>query len=110
MKIRKEFIPLILSGEKKYEFRNSKGKEGIYKINGIWLQLVKYQEYNKNHRFYLDKKDWFNEVDFYFCSCKITELEYLWIQKNKSYFENGQVYIFEWKILGENALKELEGV
>ncbi len=33
MKMKKEFIPLILSGEKKYEFRNSNDKEGLYKIN-----------------------------------------------------------------------------
>lgn len=41
MKIQEQFIPLILDGTKKYEFRNSDDKEGFYKINNK-LFFLKY--------------------------------------------------------------------
>ncbi|MGL4363392.1 MAG: hypothetical protein ACRCSG_09045 [Cellulosilyticaceae bacterium] len=44
MKIKKEFIPLILSGEKKYEFRKKSYLSGLYKIEGRVFKLVRIDE------------------------------------------------------------------
>lgn len=41
MKIKEEFIPLIMDGSKKYEFRNSIDKEGIYKIKDRVIRIQK---------------------------------------------------------------------
>ena len=55
MKIQEQFIPLILDGTKKYEFRNSDDREGFYKINNklfflkyhntIWSKTIPNERY-----------------------------------------------------------------
>ena len=65
MKIKKEFVPLILSGEKKYEFRNSNDKEGMYIIDNQYYYLLQKElvaaktipnDYHKTFYSYLSKK------------------------------------------------------
>ena len=103
MKIQKQFIPLILDGTKKYEFRNSINKEGLYFINGDYyylkyidmlvakdfdklLETIKLNfivDYNsikwiKNNKEYFDKK---LDIDSYVChvyrwvKCELKKLE-----------------------------------
>lgn len=109
MKIKEEFIPLILDGSKKYEFRNSIDKGGIYKIKDKYFQL-KYERLNLGIHLEKRVKNNINNIDKYYCFGKeITKQEYDWLDKNENYFKNIDgdivVCIYKWQ---EVKLKKLE--
>lgn len=108
MKIKKEFIPLILSGEKKYEFRNSNDKEGIYEIEGIWFLLIR--EWNYSTTFSLAKNYYNTSVEIYFCGHHITHEEYEWLENNREYFIDNEVWVYKWFEIKNNKVEKLEGV
>lgn len=109
MKIQKEFIPLILSGGKEYEFRNSNDKEGIYEINGNFYLLKR--ECPKSLTFSL-VSNWYagRAGEFQFCCCVVTEEEYKWILNNREYFTDNKVWVYKWIKMATNKVAKLEGV
>lgn len=108
MKIQKQFIPLILDGIKKYEFRNTNNKEYLYFINGDYYYL-KY-------------------IDVIVCKVfdellKTIELNFIidsisrkWIKNNKEYFYrkselNSYVcYVYKWVKCELKKLEIIENV
>lgn len=110
MNIKKEFIPLILSGEKEYEFRNSDDKEGIYEINGNFYLLKR--EWLKNSLTFSLVSNWYagRPGEFQFCGCMITEEEYEWIINNREYFTDNKVWVYKWIKMLANKVEKLEGV
>lgn len=106
MKIKKEFVPLILNGEKIYEFRTShsdfiKEHEGLYKIQGEYYFLK-----------YIVDTYYFNEVLDY-CKKNYEEksldfiVEQGWHKKN--FLPKGNVFIiYKWKKLDKKELKIVE--
>lgn len=111
MKIKKEFVDLIYSGKKQFEFRNSNDKAGIYKIKDKYFTLRKI---NNCCEYKIKKaKIIFEDGFFYqFCGYKITEQEYEWIKNNMDYFIDSEtdetcIVVYDWK---ETPIKELEVV
>ena len=110
MKIKKEFVDLIYNGEKKYEFRNSCGKAGFYKIRDKYFELKYVGEY---YSYEIKKKKTMfdSEFNYFFCEHKITNQEYEWIKNNIDYFgdeiQGTYVVVYEWLVLD---IKELEVV
>lgn len=88
MKIKKEFIPLILSGEKRYEYRaeDVPKHEGFYSVHGkyYFLKLVKYCSYSRENIWEIFKQ---------FLPDK---LSYEFIIKNHKYFLNKIFCVYEW--------------
>lgn len=111
MKIKKEFVDLIYNGEKKYEFRNSKDKEGIYKIKDKFFKLTcvgfsYYPFLREEFKSLGGSKYWINGYN-------ITAEEAKWIRENISYFiKNNELkmYFYEWKEINYEhyKLKKLE--
>lgn len=112
MKIKKEFIPLILSGEKKYEFRNSNDKEGIYNINNEFYYLKNIElvsSYSIPNSFY---KTFYSLLSKRIKQSKLTldaETKQ-WLKVNNNYFMVNtqkyqyECYIYEWIKLNELPL------
>lgn len=112
MKIKKEFIPLIANGEKRYEFRFKEPYqvEGIYNINGVPHNLRKLARFTildlrvqgiKSERAFINE---LKDVLIY----PIDKLTLKFLKENKYYQrinENEQLYIYEWI---EFIPKELE--
>ena len=109
MKIEKQFIPLILSGKKKYEFRQDTDKEGIYKIEDKyfmlrWIQtghIGSYQNFDDCSVWYTVEAD-VNKV------YHITKAEYDWFNENEDYIAN-EITIYEWIPLEFKKLEIVEG-
>lgn len=113
MKIKKEFIPLILSGYKKYEFRNSNDKEGIYEIEGVWFLLTRVGNYSTTFSLWknLDNANVENaHVEIDSCWYEITEEEYKWLENNREYFTDNEVWVYKWIKIATNKVAKLEGV
>ena len=116
MKIKKEFVPLILSGEKKYEFRNSNDKEGIYIINKEYYYLKNaelvstYPNPNATYEKFRTFKDWlFERIKMSNIQLDIETKK--WLEKNSnSYFKTNknayeyECYIYQWIKLSELPL------
>ncbi len=107
MKIQKQFIPLIESGEKKYEFRNSKEHFGrFYEVNGKTFYLDAYKlsaKFNgvldKNGDVYSLK---FKRDDYRLI---ITKEEYDWLKENWDTYFDSWIWIGIWE---EVRLSKLE--
>ncbi len=107
MKIKKQFIPLIESGEKKYEFRNS--GDNFYKhytINGcvyylslfdtaVWsgsklicdipMGEVKERYYLETHSYHI---------------YEVSKQEYDWLKENWDCYFLSTIYIGQWEKIG----------
>lgn len=109
MKIKKEFVDLIYNRQKRYEFRNSSGKSGVYQIKDKLFQL---KRISTKHDFKIKQdKEISGEINYYFCGYEITEQEYNWVKNNIDYFvlndNDTYIVIYEWEELEQ---KELEVV
>lgn len=112
MKIKREFIPLILSGEKKYEFRNSNDKEGMYIIDNQYYYLLQKElvaaktipnDYHKTFYSYLSKRIKQSKLT-------LDAETKQWLKANNNYFMVNtseykyECYIYEWIKLSELPL------
>lgn len=106
MKIKKEFIPLILSGKKKYEYRVIK-KGDEFDKHGI---------YETNEKFYLLKYKWkfesFDNLAEHCCMHNEWE-SLLFVLQNKWYeddfLKDDETFaLYEWEEIKELETKELE--
>lgn len=105
MKIKKEFIPLILDGTKKYEFRNSDDKAGFYKINDqLYYLVLKDTIYsktipNERYKYFAEyvRNNFRKQVN-----SKNDKLTFKWMKENDDYFRDKnecnihRCYIYEW--------------
>lgn len=96
MKIEKKFVDLIYNGEKKYEFRNSDDKEGIYKIKDKFFKLTyvydTYYPFIREEFINPDNKYWIN-------SYEATAEEAEWIRENILQFKEKdkyKIYFYKW--------------
>lgn len=120
MKIKSKFIPLILNKRKKWEFRNSNDKEGIYIINEEYYYLKNaelvstYPNPNAKYEKFKTFKDWlFERIKMSNIQLDIETKK--WLEKNSnSYFKtnkNGyeyECYIYQWIKLNELPLTDFE--
>lgn len=117
MKIKKEFIPLILTKEKKLEFRIhniNETKQGIYKIGERYFVLK--EIWNLGYQF-IEGFEIKSEEEFFYqlriLTSKISDLDPLseTFMRRNNYYEKvlqGQIlFIYQWQ---EWELKELIGV
>lgn len=118
MKIKKEFIPLILNGQKRYEFRNSSDKEGVYVIgNQVFkltlspnkaFRITKVANNTFGHLFHAIVLTPFSETPL---GLLITKEEYEWFNNNENYWKDKEIYVYDWELLSSwkpLTLKELE--
>lgn len=107
MKIKKEFIPLILNYKKTFEFRihgQIETKEGIYKVGEKYFKLIKQIAIDKKH---LDRFEIDNEEDFFEELCgllawygQIDIESEKFIRENNYYqrvLEGEILFCYEWK-------------
>ncbi|MGL4951016.1 MAG: hypothetical protein ACRC4M_04275 [Mycoplasma sp.] len=110
MKIKKEFIPLILSGEKKYEFRKKEDLESIYKIGNEYFELKFICCSDKNTLIEIKGK---TKKISYYCERVWTRIKYPITKQEydflKSYIEiDKPIYIYEWKKVKIQELEIIE--
>ncbi len=123
MKILKEFIPLILNGDKAYEFRNSDEHfDKVYEIDGnyYYLEIFKYLPkkelllafgsydtlfgdtgHDDMHAFSLIK-------DKYGSGFQITKQEFEWLYKNWNSYFGEYIYIGAWQKLTIDKLEIID--
>ncbi len=128
MRIEKQFIPLILSGKKKYEFRKTEDKQKVYKVGDKFyflkllgeIELISLltntrikvfeTEFTKEYLVRIRAKDKAVNDEFYGLNeIKITKEEYVWFLKHKEYIgaPNNKlpIYLYKW---GKTEVETLE--
>lgn len=111
MKIKKEFVDLIYNGEKKYEFRNKKGWDGIYKIKDKLFKLDYIGQQFKIH-LVIDHQDK-DLIQYYISHLRVDKKTFDWVQDNIDYFYNKEnkeytIYFYSWTYIGEKEIVEVE--
>ncbi len=111
MKIQKQFIPLILSGKKTYEFRNSDEHfNKIFKINGNFYWLKHLTTLEKKY-YVLRKDEVFNthiimEIDMLLPETfDLTKEEYDWLLTNWNTYFADEIFIGVWERVNFEELK-----
>lgn len=120
MKIVESFIPFILSGKKKFEFRvKQSNQEGTYKIKNQVFKLehketthadnVSLLEHNYEY-FFVIHPNFPSSISQLKCY-NITIQEYTWIKKKwETYFQGNNIEIYAWKNLNVSTLQVVKDI